>query len=52
MIYFKTFKFIFGGIGHIDQIMNQGFKIVISDRLKHNEVMDNNKYKEMRVYKQ
>jgi hypothetical protein len=32
--------------------MNQGFKIVISDRLKHNEVMDDNKYKEMRVYKQ
>jgi hypothetical protein len=30
--------------------MNQGFKIVISNRLKHNEVMDNNKYKEMRVY--
>jgi len=26
--------------------------IVISDRLKHNEVMDNTKYKEMRVYKQ
>jgi hypothetical protein len=32
--------------------MNQDFKIVISDRLKHNEVMDNNKYKEMRIYKQ
>jgi hypothetical protein len=32
--------------------MNQGFKIVISDRLKHNEVMDYNKYEEMRVYKQ
>jgi hypothetical protein len=32
--------------------MNQGFKIVISNRFKHNEVMDNNKNKEMRVYKQ
>jgi hypothetical protein len=32
--------------------MNQGFKIVISERLKHNEVMDNTKYKEMMVYKQ
>jgi len=32
--------------------MNQGFKIVISDRLKHNEVMDNTRYKEMRAYKQ
>jgi hypothetical protein len=32
--------------------MNQGFTIIVSDRLKYNEVMDNNKYKEMRVYKQ
>jgi hypothetical protein len=32
--------------------MNHGFKIVISNRLKHNEVIDNNIYKEMKVYKQ
>jgi len=32
--------------------MNPGFKIVISDRLQYNEVMDNKKYKEIRVYKQ
>jgi hypothetical protein len=31
--------------------MNQGFKILISDHLKHNEVIDSNKYKDMRVYK-
>jgi hypothetical protein len=52
--YILILQVIFGGIGHIASSSNyeQGFTIIVSDHLKYNEVIDNNKYKEMRVYKQ